>query len=147
MTTGRCARTRSPAFVQSFPGAPPIAPATCVAAPRAAMVVDAVAVDTLRRDPRALILDARVTERFADRESDVQRSLVDVPPREAQDAPTVELRRVVPIVIGLPGRPAPVRPAAVELDRDARLRIREIESDHTPRRAHRELSDGFGQAV
>jgi thiosulfate/3-mercaptopyruvate sulfurtransferase len=43
---------------------PVIAPATFVAAPNTAMVVDAAAVDALRRDPRALILDARLTERF-----------------------------------------------------------------------------------
>jgi thiosulfate/3-mercaptopyruvate sulfurtransferase len=47
--------------------APTIAPATFVAAPRAEMVVDASAVDALRRDPRALILDARLTERYEGR--------------------------------------------------------------------------------
>ncbi len=46
------------------PGAPAIAPATFLAVPRAELVVDAAAVDALRRDPRALILDARATERY-----------------------------------------------------------------------------------
>jgi len=48
-------------------GAPMIAAATFVATPRAEMVVDATAVEALRRDRRALILDARLTERFEGR--------------------------------------------------------------------------------
>jgi thiosulfate/3-mercaptopyruvate sulfurtransferase len=46
---------------------PPIAPATFVAVPHLAMVVDAAAVDVLRRDSRALLLDARASERFEGR--------------------------------------------------------------------------------
>jgi thiosulfate/3-mercaptopyruvate sulfurtransferase len=48
-------------------GVPTIAPATFVAAPRAEMVVDAAAVEALRRDSRALLLDARLTERYEGR--------------------------------------------------------------------------------
>ena len=44
--------------------APTIAPAAFVAVPRADMVVDAAAVDALRRDRRVLVLDARATERY-----------------------------------------------------------------------------------
>lgn len=44
-----------------------VAPAEFIAVPRAAMVVDADAVDTLRRDPRALVLDARASERYEGR--------------------------------------------------------------------------------
>ena len=46
---------------------PAIAPATFVAVPHPEMVVDAAAVDALRRDPRALMLDARLTERYEGR--------------------------------------------------------------------------------
>src|SRR5262245_3407532 len=48
-------------------GAPTIAAATFVAVPHPEMVVDAAAVEALRRDPRALILDARLTERYEGR--------------------------------------------------------------------------------
>src|SRR5262249_9400804 len=41
--------------------------ATFVAVPHPEMVVDAAAVEALRRDPRALILDARLTERYEGR--------------------------------------------------------------------------------
>jgi thiosulfate/3-mercaptopyruvate sulfurtransferase len=44
--------------------APTITPATFVAVPHPEMVVDAAAVDALRRDPRALVLDARLAERY-----------------------------------------------------------------------------------
>jgi thiosulfate/3-mercaptopyruvate sulfurtransferase len=44
--------------------APAIEPATFIAVPHPDQVVDAAAVDALRRDPQALILDARLTERF-----------------------------------------------------------------------------------
>jgi thiosulfate/3-mercaptopyruvate sulfurtransferase len=48
-------------------GAPSIKPATFIAVPHAELLVDAAAVDALRRDPRALVLDARVTERYEGR--------------------------------------------------------------------------------
>jgi thiosulfate/3-mercaptopyruvate sulfurtransferase len=44
--------------------APAIAPDVFVAVPRPDLVVDAAAADALRRDPRALLLDARATERY-----------------------------------------------------------------------------------
>jgi thiosulfate/3-mercaptopyruvate sulfurtransferase len=47
--------------------APTIAPAAFVTVPHPEMVVDAAAVDALRRDPRALLLDARATERYEGR--------------------------------------------------------------------------------
>jgi thiosulfate/3-mercaptopyruvate sulfurtransferase len=47
--------------------APIIAPAAFVAVPRPDMVVDAAAVDALRRNPRVLLLDARATERYEGR--------------------------------------------------------------------------------
>ncbi|MFN8500908.1 sulfurtransferase [Kouleothrix sp.] len=47
--------------------APAVAPAEFIAVPRPAMLVDAAAVDALRREPRALLLDARATERYEGR--------------------------------------------------------------------------------
>jgi thiosulfate/3-mercaptopyruvate sulfurtransferase len=44
--------------------APAIAAGSFTAVPHPAMVVDAEAVDRLRRDPRTLLLDARATERY-----------------------------------------------------------------------------------
>lgn len=44
--------------------APEVAPAEFVAVPHPGRVVDAEQVDRLRRDPRALVLDARATERY-----------------------------------------------------------------------------------
>ncbi len=44
--------------------APAIVAAQFTAVPHSAMVVDAAAVDQLRRDPRTLLLDARATERY-----------------------------------------------------------------------------------
>jgi thiosulfate/3-mercaptopyruvate sulfurtransferase len=46
---------------------PAIDPATFVAVPHPELVLDAAAVDALRHDPRALILDARLTERYEGR--------------------------------------------------------------------------------
>jgi thiosulfate/3-mercaptopyruvate sulfurtransferase len=46
---------------------PSIAPAAFIAVPHAEMLADAAAVDLLRRDPRALVLDARATERYEGR--------------------------------------------------------------------------------
>ena len=46
---------------------PEIAPAAFTPLPHPEMVVDAAAVDRLRRDPRALILDARANERYEGR--------------------------------------------------------------------------------
>ena len=46
---------------------PNISPATFAAVPRPEMVVDAAAVDALRRDSRALLLDARANERYEGR--------------------------------------------------------------------------------
>jgi thiosulfate/3-mercaptopyruvate sulfurtransferase len=43
---------------------PAIKPVTFLAVPRPELVLDAAAVDALRNDPRALILDARLTERY-----------------------------------------------------------------------------------
>jgi thiosulfate/3-mercaptopyruvate sulfurtransferase len=47
--------------------APAIAPASFVALARPWLVVGAIAVDALRRDPRALVLDARAAERYEGR--------------------------------------------------------------------------------
>jgi thiosulfate/3-mercaptopyruvate sulfurtransferase len=47
--------------------APAIAPASFTAVPHPEMVVDADAVDRIRRDPRTLLLDARASERFEGR--------------------------------------------------------------------------------
>jgi thiosulfate/3-mercaptopyruvate sulfurtransferase len=48
-------------------GEPSVAPASFVARPSLAPAVDADAVDRLRRDPRALVLDARAAERYEGR--------------------------------------------------------------------------------
>jgi thiosulfate/3-mercaptopyruvate sulfurtransferase len=47
--------------------APSIAPTTFIAVPHMEMVADAAALDALRHDPRALVLDARATERYEGR--------------------------------------------------------------------------------
>lgn len=47
--------------------APAMTPATFLALPHPDLVVDAGAVDALRRDPRTLLLDARATERYEGR--------------------------------------------------------------------------------
>jgi thiosulfate/3-mercaptopyruvate sulfurtransferase len=47
--------------------APTIEPAAFIAVPHTEMVADAAALDALRRDPRALVLDARATERYEGR--------------------------------------------------------------------------------
>jgi len=44
-----------------------VAPAQFTAVPHPAMVIDAATVETLRRDPHALLLDARATERYEGR--------------------------------------------------------------------------------
>lgn len=49
------------------PGTPTIAPGTFVATPNPALVADAALTDRLRRDPRALVLDARAAERYEGR--------------------------------------------------------------------------------
>lgn len=48
-------------------GAETIAPARFTPRPHPEMAIDAMAVDALRRDPRALLLDARATERYEGR--------------------------------------------------------------------------------
>jgi thiosulfate/3-mercaptopyruvate sulfurtransferase len=48
-------------------GTPAIAPATFVATPNPAMFIDADAVERLRKDPRALLIDSRAAERYEGR--------------------------------------------------------------------------------
>jgi len=58
---GRPVESRVPAY----------APATFAAHPRPAMVVDAATVERLRADPRALVIDARMAERYEGRREPV----------------------------------------------------------------------------
>ena len=50
---------------------PSVAPATFAAQPRAGMVVDAAAIEGLRTDPRALLIDVRMAERYEGRREPV----------------------------------------------------------------------------
>jgi thiosulfate/3-mercaptopyruvate sulfurtransferase len=52
-------------------GAPPVTPAEFVAEPHPEMVVDAAAVERLRADPAALLLDVRMAERYEGRREPV----------------------------------------------------------------------------